>query len=495
MRGISARLERLEASWRGRASRRPLRLFPDWLTPEVSRQPWAAGLAGEIALPGAEWQYQTLPAQRKFHSELGARFKGYSGPVGSGKSYALVYEALFLSRINPGLLGLVGAPTYRMLQDSTQRTFFEVLEAEGIDYTFNKQRNHLRFTSTGSEVIFRTMEAPERLRGVNLAWFALDELTYTREDAWTRVLGRLRHPDARRLCGCAVWTPKGYDWVHQRFVEQQHPDYYLVQASPKENTHLPPDFYDQLKEAYAERFFRQEALGEYLDVYGGNAYYGFSEENVREVDYDPNLPLCWALDFNVDPMCSVICQIEEFKHRPWYPSNPRTKVLRVLDEIVLPDSNTEAAVQEFVRRTSDLRGFPWPIPLTIYGDASGNSRTTKSARTDYQLLEEFFRHQPGYKIAMLKNTANPAVRDRVNTVNGMLKSASGTRNIVIHPRCKELLKDLRQVKWHRDSSGNPTGELDKSDPSRTHLSDALSYLVAKEWGLHPSGGERPGIIR
>jgi hypothetical protein len=69
----------------------------------------------------------------------------------------------------------------------------------------------LRFPANGSEIIFRTMENPERLRGPNLAWFALDELTYTHEAAWTRLLDRLRHPHARRLCGCAVWTPKGYD--------------------------------------------------------------------------------------------------------------------------------------------------------------------------------------------------------------------------------------------------------------------------------------------
>jgi hypothetical protein len=36
----------------------------------------------------------------------------------------------------------------------------------------------------------------------------------------------------------------------------------------------------------------------------------------------------------------------------------------------------------------------------------------------------------------------------------MLKSASNARNIFIDPKCRELLKDLRQVKWRRDSSGN-----------------------------------------
>ncbi len=215
------------------------------------------------------------------------------------------------------------------------------------------------------------MENHERLRGPNLAWFALDELTYTHEDAWTRLLGRLRHPRARRLCGCAVWTPKGYDWVHRRFVEQQSPDYRVVQATPKENVHLPEDFYDRLKDSYAEPFYRQEVLGEYLDIYGGNAYYAFSNENVAPAKYDPNLPLYWALDFNVDPMCSVICQIEEWKRTPWATAHYETrKTLRVLDEIVLGDSNTNAAVEEFIDRARKLAGTSSRITVNIYGDAS-----------------------------------------------------------------------------------------------------------------------------
>jgi len=491
-RSIMHRLERLEASCQRRLGQRHQRQFPEWLETDLFARDWAVGLKLN-SLPATDWQYQALPAQREFHADLTSRFKGYSGPIGSGKSFALVYESLFLSRMNPGLLGLVGAPTYQMLRDSTQRSFFEVLAVEGIDYTFKKQENRLRFTANGSEIIFRTMENPERLRGANLAWFALDELTYTREDAWTRILGRLRHPDARRLCGCAVWTPKGYDWVHQRFIEQRSPEYKLVQATPKENTHLPADFYDQLKECYADRFYRQEVLGEYLDIYGGNAYYAFSEDNLREVRYERDLGLCWALDFNVDPMCSVICQIEEFRDLSW--DRATNRVLRVVDEIVLANSNTEAAVEEFIRRTSNLKGFPWPIPLTIYGDASGSSRTTKTGRTDYQVIQDMFKNNHQYRINMRQNTANPAVRDRVNTMNNMLKSVSDQRNVLIDPKCRELIKDLRQVRWHRDAAGNPTGDLDKSDAQRTHVSDALSYLVAQEWGLRPSGGERPGFVR
>ena len=482
LRSMDARLTRLEQS------RPPVgpeldRTLPAWLSGDRDKS--------ESSTP---WQYDTLPAQRTFHSNLTTRFKGYSGPIGSGKSYALAYEALFLSLLNPGLLGLIGAPTYRMLEDSTRRSFFDVLDAEGVEFVFNKQENCVRMLTNGSEIIFRSMENPERLRGPNLAWFGLDELTYTREESWTRILGRLRHPHATRLCGFAVWTPKGHDWVYRRFVEENNDDYRLVRASPRENIHLPPDFYDQLKHSYAERFYRQEVMGEYLDIYGGNVYDAFSEGNIQSVAYDANLPLCWALDFNVDPICSVICQIDERKPHFLTTHYVKRGVVRVLDEIVLPDSRTIPAAKEFMRRALLLPDVPDRLTVQIYGDKSGNDRHTSASRTDYELIREVFRESSDFQITMFQNKKNPGIRDRVNTVNNMLTSVSGAHRVLVDPKCKELIKDLRQVKWKRDAFGNPTGELDNSDSARTHVSDALSYLIAREFGLRPVGGERPEML-
>ena len=83
---------------------------------------------------------------------------------------------------------------------------------------------------TRSRILFRAVEEFERLRGSNLAWFGLDELTYTSEEAWLRLEGRLRDPKATRLCGFAVWTPKGYDWVYERFIARRVEGYEMMTA-------------------------------------------------------------------------------------------------------------------------------------------------------------------------------------------------------------------------------------------------------------------------
>ena len=67
-----------------------------------------------------EIKYSPLPSQKKFHA-LGVRFKGFSGPIGSGKSQALCQEAIRMSYINAGRLGLIGAPTYAAPLEKGQR--------------------------------------------------------------------------------------------------------------------------------------------------------------------------------------------------------------------------------------------------------------------------------------------------------------------------------------------------------------------------------------
>ncbi len=463
---------------------------------------WGADLESQPGCENSVGYAQTpLPGQLRFHS-LASRFKGFSGPVGSGKSMALAQEALRLAVANPGRFGLIGAPTYPMLRDVTQRTFFEILEQNAIDYTFREHENHLTLHPWESEIIFRSLEKPERLRGTNLAWFGIDEMTYCREPAFLCLQARLRDPSASELCGFGVWTPKGFDWVYRRFVEANYKDYGLVRATPRENIYLPGDFYDQLRHAYPERFYEQEVMGEYLNVFSGQAYYAFDQANViSEIKYNPQHPLWWAMDFNINPNCSLIGQTINGK-------------IRVLEELVLPNTHTPGACEEFLARTEkwckaqvpvgvppDAEGYeeilarltPAPLNLYVYGDASARNASTAASRTDWQLVRDFLARFPDrFKAHFRVRDSNPLVKDRVNCLNAMLCNHARERQLFVDSKCKELQRDLREVVFNVDPHGNILSDLSKSDPLRTHLSDALGYYVAMEFPMRRKAGERPG---
>jgi hypothetical protein len=177
----------------------------------------------------------------------------------------------------------------------------------------------------------------------------------------------------------------------------------------------------------------------------------------REIPKRNDLPILWALDFNVDPMCSIVAQ-RSGDH------------LFVLDEIVISRASTTDACQEFISRYPNHAAG-----LIIFGDASGNNLKT-SGLTDYQMMRSFFAKTAYRNIDYRVPKSNPLVRDRVLLVNSRLRSAGGDVSLSVSARCSGLIADFEQVAYKPGST-----LIDKDrDPKRTHLSDALGYLVWQE---------------
>jgi hypothetical protein len=227
----------------------------------------------------------------------------------------------------------------------------------------------------------------------------------------------------------------------------------------------------------------------------GLAYHAFSaDHSITDCQYNPKLPLCLACDFNVDPMCWLIAQVQS-DFSPQYfdvfslkqQDEVSRKTIRILDEIYLPNSTTQAATDTFIERVEAMVRSGQRVEVIVYGDASGHSRKT-SGLTDYRVIEDRLRQSGRFIFSMRASRSDPPVRDRVTTVNNALLNAAGERRLLIDPKCKELRKDFGQMRWKRDVAGNPTGELDKSNPQRSHISDALGYLCWGELKMQGKGG-------
>ena len=445
--------------------------------------------------PRREVAYDPLPSQAAFHA-LRTRYKGFSGPVGSGKSYAFCMEALRLGYVNQHCAGLICAPTYRMLEDSTRLAFLEVLEENGIPYVLRKKENSVRLTEPDALVLFRSADQPERMRGTNLAWFGVDELTYAKPSAWTRLQGRLRAKRAKERVGFAVWTPKGFDWVYRRFIAGEGPKAELfgaVQAPPYENQRNVGDGYYESLQTYDPRFFAQEVEGQYLNVHSGAVYYTFDRKvHLAPVEFDPRYPLIWTLDFNIDPMCSVICQMIDTTTPAQARIGQRSQVMHVIDEIALPDARTITAVRTFLGRVAEIEKAGPVKAIHLHGDASGAAGHSSSQDSDWGIVKRELAR--GLKCPILYRvlSKNPLVRTRTQALCAQLRDNRGDVRMQINPRCGELVKDLEEVVWKRELSGRPIDEINKKDLSRTHLSDALGY--AAHWHRLAPGGDQPDIL-
>ncbi len=82
---------------------------------------------------------------------------------------------------------------------------------------FNQQTGEMTLKS-GTEILWRSADNFEALRGPNLGWVYIDEAALVKESAYDVLLGRLREPPAK------LWmttTPRGYDWIYRLWVKER----------------------------------------------------------------------------------------------------------------------------------------------------------------------------------------------------------------------------------------------------------------------------------
>lgn len=82
------------------------------------------------------------------------------------------------------------------------------------------------------------------------------------------------------------------------------------------------------------------------------------------------------------------------------------------------------------------------------------------------------------------DASNPLVLNRINSVNCLFKQ---DRLYLDFENCKELIKDLEVLNYSGDG-------IDKSDILRSHLSDAMGYMVHKLFPYRVSAA-RPGTSK
>jgi hypothetical protein len=297
-------------------------------------------------------------------------------------------------------------------------------------------------------------------------------------------------------------------WLYELLEEQHFCTY--QQVSVRDNVFLldaDPEYLPMLLRSMSEDEAHVLVDGQWGYAVRGRVYKAFDRRihleplaGLPPIEYIDGLPLQWALDFNVGYMASTISQtfvaphtidrrgmdyhkvagstIEEMrKFRNWTVPAAQEQITYVIDEIIMHDAGAPDVADEFIRRFGEQARKKGVV---IYGDPAGGARSqqisSQSAnRSNWGVIFERLR-LAGIRFEPRIRMKSSSVGDRIGAFNAHLKAADGRYGMWFHPRCVETIKDVEMVKYVEG-----TNDLDKkSDPERTHVSDALGYQIEFE---------------
>lgn len=259
----------------------------------------------------------------------------------------------------------------------------------------------------GSEISVKGASNADSLRGPGLNGLILDEFADIAPSAWEEVLRPMLSD--RQGWAWFIGTPKGRNHFFDLFTTAQSREGWATfQFTTLQGGWVPREEVEQARAELDPRSFRQEYEATF-ENYSGVVYYTFERGNdVESVVFDPMLPVLWTLDFNIDPMMSCICQIPESGDGIYF---PKSRSLNVLDEIVLRNGSTVQACQEFAERALKLYRGHQPLRVVVYGDASGNSRSTTTGSSDWDMVRSWFSGRREFSVKYEILPANPQPRE------------------------------------------------------------------------------------
>ncbi|NEN94451.1 MAG: hypothetical protein F6K50_02600 [Moorea sp. SIO3I7] len=425
----------------------------------------------------------------------GDRFVGchLRGGIGSGKSRTGAWYCCYRAKIDPDGRGLITANEYGQLETSTLVALAEFC----LDYNIPLHPTGDSPEETAKMIAMRRLctifkarflvvsankfdggseKAKQGARGIEIKTAWMDEWCYASEMAFETLLGRIGRGKGK-LPGQFVITSSinrnhPFNWVYDKFADPERSDelkqmYQSICCLTSDNKSLDPVYLKTLEASYTPELAALELRGEYVATTIGRIFKYFNRKLHTDggIGVSPGKPIHLSFDFNHSPATAIATQVFE-------------NTISIIREWYLENSNTFELAEEVL---AWIQSQSMIYTLYIHGDASGNQMTANSKVSNWGIVTKYLKTMDIQWYQRWK-TKNPSVIDSINSVNSLFHN----ERILVHPSCKELIKDLESLRF------DDKGKVDKSDIKRSHLADCLRYLCYDLYPI-PSGGQW-GII-
>lgn len=385
-----------------------------------------------------------LNKAQKVVVETDARFRIFVAGRRTGKTALSIRELARYAR-QPNKRVLYVCPTFQMARDIIWKDLQNKLRDLNWIAKTNESRLEIELIN-GSLIALKSGNDPDNLRGSGYDFVVFDECADLKPEVWYEVvrpaLSAQKPPGHALFCG----TPKGFNWFKELYDlgKTSDPDWFSHQATTLDGGNVPEKEIEDAKKDLDSRTFAQEYLASF-ETYSGIIAYNFHDENIKEYKEDIGDMILIGMDFNVDPMSAVVMVKTETG-------------LHAIDEINIFGSNTNEMCEEIRNRFPKQKVIVFPDP------AGAQRKTSASGKTDISILQN-----AGFGVKYRQR--HPAVKDRINALNSVLKNTQGERRFFVDPKCRQFIKSMRQ---HAYKEGT---QIPDKGSGFDHIFDAGTYLI------------------
>ncbi len=173
--------------------------------------------------------------------------------------------------------------------------------------------------------------------------------------------------------------------------------------------------------------------------------------HIRQLDYNPNLPLYRALDFGfVNPFVCLWIQVDE------------NSVVRVIDEYVRSRATIDVHAEEIKGRTPVEEG----CVAATFCDPAGKSINDVTGTSVVRELRT---------LGIATRFRRSGILEGIELIRRSLRAGDGKSRLLISPRCQRLIEAMQCYRYP-ESGRARAGELPLKDGLYDHPIDALRYF-------------------
>lgn len=452
-----------------------------------------------IVMPnGRKYHESAEDFQRAFH-KCSDKFRWLGGGVGGGKSAASTIEVLRHSWYYPNNYGFILrktfpelrlsaikdfyeiTPSWMIVEDNRQEHWVDLYNYKGYAYRqrywdkvesgkmrkrdYLKGLREIKGTSRVEFISFEGTEAAEqKFRSANIGWYMIEQA----EEASPIIYDRLNERLRRVPSGRQAWfisNPDGRDWLWDFFSPEsptKRDGHTLFEVELSDNSNLPADFHETLKDTYSEADYERLVEGSFA-IATGAVFPEFSLDMHVIPHFQPSdeWDKCFSLDHGLDNPTAAL-------HLTKWPSN----IVYIYQEYYEREKYIAA-------HAAALRPTLTPEHRVKTIDPTCVNRTAFSGAT---YIGEYAR--AGIHFI-------PGVRDvgiGINRIKEYLKfdealkhpmtGEMGSPRLLISDRCPILAREIQRMKWETVK----TDRGGKNKPEKPK--DFFDHLIAAlRWGL------------